>query len=520
MQQARTAVAGIDAALLNAEVTGFDAPANAGGWTAVAPAPAPRANVHGRIRPADVRPGDPILARARPSEARNAADVDLQVWRISPLGVELVRSPALGAVGAGTRLDLTVQIGRDLVEFRGVPVVAEREERGRALLCARWADAEDWRGDRERRRIGARWRTAVEYRASGIAQGAVGHGDWVHFRIVEISRHGMQLHTSLRNKYLVPGTTLRAACSFPTQPQVDLELEVVQARVVAEEGKEVLCLGVRWEADGRRAAEAVGQYVLQFAPGASPRRLRADGFRVKSAFRVFDVGSVRDEEDYREVLALRRAAYVAAGKASGETTDADMGDALDARSRIVTVRWNGKLVGSIRVTFPRTEADRLRHEDYCALPASLPPRPEVVEMSKACTDPEFRGADLFYAIVKQAALVVIQARRRWILMSCTDDLHPLYRKLGLRDLDAQYVHPTMGARHHVMLGDAVSMIAGGMNPIVWNAGMGPEWYAYAKLCGVMPRSAWLDARVRLLTLLRPLAFLARWQARRSLGAKR
>lgn len=485
-----------------------------------APAPAARASVHGRVRPADVRPGDPLFARARLSVARHEKDVGTQVWRVSPLGVELVRPPALARVGRGDRLDLDVQIGRDLVTFRDLPIADVREERGRTLLAARWADAEDRRGDRERRRIGARWRAAVEYRATGIAPSPVGYADHVHFRIVEISRGGMQLHTSLRNKYLLPGTTFRAACSFPTLSQVDVDFEVVQARVLEEGGKEVLCLGVTWSARGARARETVGQYVLQFGPGASPKRLRAEGFRVRGAARVFDLGSVRDEADYREVLALRRAAYVAAGKAPPDATDEQMGDALDARSRIVTARYNGRLVGSIRVTFPRAESDRLRHEDYCELPRDFPARTEVVEMSKACTHPEFRGSDLFYAVTKQAALVAIQARRRYILMSCSDDLHALYRKLGLADLGIAYVHPTMGVRHHVMLGDAVSMITGGMNPFAWNVVIGPELYAYAKLCGVVPRNPWLDLRIRVLRLLRPLAFLASRQARGTPGAGR
>jgi predicted GNAT family N-acyltransferase len=482
--------------------------------SAVAPAPVARSGVHGSIRPADVRPGDPIFARVRLSSARREKDVEARVWRVSPVGVELVWPEALGAARAGAELDLDLQIGRDLVAFRSVSVADVHEERGRTVAAARWADARERRGDRERRRIGARWRTAAEYRATGITQSPVGYNDWVHFRIVEISRSGMQLHTSLRNKYLVPGTTFRAACSFPTLPQVDLDFEVVQARVVEDAGKEVLCLGVTWTGGAGRSREVVGRYVLQFAAGASPRRLRADGFRVKRADRVFDIGSVRDEEEYREVLALRRAAYVAAGKASPDATDADMADAADARSRIITARWNGKLVGSLRVTFPRTDADRLRHDDYCDLPGTLPPRTELVESSKACTDPEFRGADLFYALLKQAALIVVQARRRYILMSCTDDMRRVYRALGFGELGAEYVHPTMGVRHRVMLGDAASMIAGGMNPLCWNVAVGPELYAYAKLCGVLPRSAWLDVRTRLVRLLKPLAFLAYHHARR------
>lgn len=491
-----------------------------GGHGAIVPAEAPRSTVHGCIRPADVRPGDPVFARARLANARQDREVDVQVWRLSPLGVELVLPPALSGAGAGDVVDLTVQIGRDLACFRGLPLAAAHEERGRRLVSARWADADDLRGDRERRRIGARWRCAAEYRATGITPSAVGYGDYVHFRIVEISQTGMQLYTSLRNKYLVPGVTFEASCSFPTLRQIQIVFRVVQARVVEEGGKEQLCLGVTWSAAGARGRETVGQYLLQFGPGATQGQLRAEGFRVRATSRVFDFGSVRDEEDYREVLALRRLAYVRAGKASPRATEAQMGDELDTRSRIITARHRGRLIGSIRVAFPRGEGDRLKHEDYCALPRSLPPRAEIVEVSKACTDPEFRGSDLFYSMVKHAALVTIQARRRWILMSCTDELRGIYRKLGMVDVGVTYVHPTMGARHHVMLGDAASMIAGGMNPVVWNVAIGPELYAYAKLCGVLPRSAWTDLHVRMVRLLKPLVFLARRKARKTGGAGR
>jgi len=317
----------------------------------------------------------------------------------------------------------------------------------------------------------------------------------------------MHLLTSPRNKFLVPGATLRATCAFPTLGQVQLELRVVHAGVVQEAGKDVLSLGVAWRAEGAASLEVIGQYLLQFGPGATPEQLRAEGFRVRSTSRAFDFGSVRTEDEYREVLALRRAAYVNARKVSPDAPLEQMGDALDARSRIVTARYRGRLVGSTRVVFARTDRDRLKHDDYVTLPTSLPPRTEIIESSKTCTDPAFRGSDLFYSLLKHMAIVTLQARRRWLLMSCTDALRPLYRKLGCKDLGVTYVHPTMGLRHHVMIGDVLSMVAGGMNPVVWNVAIGPDLWRYAKRCGYVPRSAWLEVKVRLVRLFKPLGFL-------------
>ncbi len=487
----------------------------ASAYGAVAPLPTQgRALVHGNVQPADVRPGDPVAARARLSSARGQPDVPAQIWRLSPLGVEIVRPPALASVESGARIDLSLRIGQDRATFTGLEIASVHQERGRTLLAARWRDADEARGDRARRRLGARWSCQADYLPTGIAPGAVRYADFVHFRIAEISKTGMQLLTSLRNKFLVPGTTLDATVAFPTLEQVKIAFRVVQARVVQDDSKEALLLGVTWETQGGRAAEVIGQYLLQFGPGASPEQLRAEGFRVRSTSLAFDFGSVRTEEEYGEVLALRRTAYIHAKKVSPDATPEQMGDEFDARSRIVTARYRGRLIGSTRVVFARTENDRLKHDDYVELPDWLPPRTEIIESSKTCTHPDFRGSDLFYSLLKHMALVTFQARRRWLLMSCTDGLRPLYKKLGCKDVGVTYVHPTMGIKHHVMIGDVLSMLVGGMNPIAWNLAIGPELWRYAKRCGVIPRSAWLEVKVRLIQLLKPVAMLVDARARR------
>ncbi len=483
-------------------------------WGAVTPVPGTmRVPVHGAVQPADVRPGDPIFARVRLSSGRDVAEVPAQVWRISPLGVELVKPERLADLTSGTAVDLSLQIGNDLAHFRGLRISCLQEERGRELVAARWAEAESTAGDRACRRIGARWRCEAEYLPTGIAPCAVRYNDFFHFRVAEISKTGMQLLTSLRNKFLVPGVTFEGTCSFPTLQQVKIAFQVVQARVVKDGAKDVLALGVTWAVDGSRAAEVIGQYLLQFGPGATPEQLRNEGFRVRSTSRAFDFGCVRSEEDYGEVLALRRLAYVHAGKAGSDTAAEEMGDAFDARSRILTAKYRGRMVGSVRVMFPRTEADPLKHEEYCTLP-KLPPRSEIVEASKACTHPDFRRSDLFYSLARQAGLVTLQSGRRYILLSCTDSLVRLYKKLGYKDLGVSYVHRTMGLRHHVMLGDVLSMLVGGMNPILWNVVGGPEVWEYAKRCGIVRRSAWNELRVRAFCLFKPLGALLLMRARR------
>lgn len=477
-------------------------------------APGVKRSVHGSVFPADVRPGDPVSGRARLASERDRDEAPVQVWRISPLGVELVRALHLGAARAGDRIDLALQLGPDRVRFHALEIASVREERGRTLLSARWRDADAPRVVSDRR-VGARWRCGPEYLPTGIAPSGVRYADFVHFRVVEISRHGMRLLTSLRNKFLVPGTTLDATCSFPTLDQVRLSLRVARAEVVEDAGKPSLSVGVTWEAEGTRAAETVGQYLLQFSPGATPGHLRSEGLRVRSMSRAFDFASVTTDAEYAEVLALRKLAYVHAGKVSPDVPDAQMGDELDARSRIITARHHGRLVGSTRVVFARTDADPLKHDDYVKLPSWLPPRTEMIESSKTCTHPDFRGNDLFASVLKQMAIVTLGSGRRWLLMSCTDSLRPLYKKLGCKDVGVTYVHPTMGLRHHVMIGDVVSMVCGGMNPIAWHFAIGTDLWRFAKRSGVVPRSFRLAAKVRLIRCLAPVAALVERMQRRA-----
>ena len=467
--------------------------------------------IHGAVSPADVRPGDPITARVRVASGPTS-EGPAAVWRISPLGVELVRTAPLATVSLGDAVDLTLRVGTSESSFTGLRVAALRSDRGRELVALRWGDQAAAAGDEPapgEKREAARWRCGQEYLPTGVAASSVSYDDHVHFRIVDISRSGMQLLTSLRNKYLIPGVRFEATCAFPAVGEVRIEIAVVNARVVQRGGKAQLALGAIYEVLGRRGRERIAQYLLRFGPGTSVRDLRANGFELRCTSRAFDFGCVRTDAEYREVLALRRLAYLHAGKLGPEARDEDMADAFDAQSRILVARHQGRVVASVRLMFPRGPDDALKHAEYLELPETLPARDRLVEVSKACTHPDFRGSDLFYSMMKLTALTTVQSGREFIFMSCTDGLLAIYRKLGMRKLGAGYVHPTMGLAHHIMIGDAARMIAGdGMNPIFWNVVIGHDLWQFAKRCGAVSWSVALAVRVAVRRMFAPFGFLA------------
>lgn len=471
--------------------------------------PGPHAEtVHGAIVPADVRAGDPVTALVR-ARGRSERATPAQVWRISPLGVELVRPPALEEVGAGAELELLLRVGRSTAAFRSLSVISARPEHGRTLLGLRWATPSAAAPGAERRGAG-RWACDCEYAPTGVAPSAARYDDSVFFRVVDVSRLGMRIETSLRNKLLVPGLELEATCTFPVHGQVNLDLRVVQVRVVRRREKLVLSVGVCYRAPSPGALETIGQYLLQFGSGATVSELRAAGFRIPASSRALDFGAVRSADEYEEVLRLRRLAYVHARKLSEETKDADMADGFDRRSRILVVRHRGRAVATSRLMFPERGADRLNHEELMVLPPGLPPRDQLVEVFKTCTHPAYRGSDLFSKLLQHVGLTIVQSGRRYALMSATDGLARVYERFGFQRLGATYDHPRMGLRHHLMLLDVASVIAARrIGPIAWNLFAGHELWSFARLCGAVPVDRASIARVRLFSLFRPLAAVVR-----------
>lgn len=470
--------------------------------------PAPPAGVHGAIVPADVRPGDPVTALVRLPGSRHARPT--QVWRISPLGVELVRPAELAGVGVGTALDLNLHVGRSTAAFHSLLVTSTYADRGRELLVVPLAPRASAAPAGAERRRAARWTCEDEYLPTGIAPSPARYDDYVFFRVVDVSWRGMRLETSLRNRLLVPGVTLDATCTFPTEGQVHLALRVVHVRVVRRGEKRVLSVGVQYGACAARAQATIGQYLLRFGSEATVAALCEAGFRIPASSRALDVGSVRTREEYEDVLRLRRLAYVHARKLSEDTKDVDLADGFDRRSRILVARHRGRTVATSRLLFPESAADRLNHDELVELPPGLPPREQLVEVFKTCTHPAYRGSDLFTTFLQHVGLTVLQAGRRYALMSATDGLARVYERFGFRRVGVSYEHPRMRLRHHVMLLDVASVVAARrIGPIAWNLVAGRALWSFARLCGAVPGDPWSVTRVRLYALFRPLAGLAR-----------
>jgi hypothetical protein len=149
--------------------------------------------------------------------------------------------------------------------------------------------------------------------------------------------------------------------------------------------------------------------------------------------------------------------------------------------------------------------DPTEHEQFIKLPDKFPRKDEMVEVTRVCTHPAYRGADLFYALVKHLILTIAQSKRRWLLGSATSKLMPLYRKIGCTGTGLLYEHKDLaGEQHEILLGDVPKMLAGvGVGPVLWN-----ELYAdvcdYLRDQDTLEFDPMLNLRMKTYKVLAPL----------------
>ena len=425
--------------------------------------------VHDPLSPAEIYSGQLITACLR-----NRGDKDftrqLPVYRLSPLGAELdVSSLPIDQIKVGCEIDLRLDIGKQKCDFFGIAVASVHDENGRRLIGVRWCQRQQVDSQDEDRRKFTRWLCSDRFLPSGMAPNPARFNDFVYFTVTDISNRGMQLVTSLRNKFLIPGMVLEAGVSFPMVGQLTVHLRIINARIKSENGKDYLALGVQILSSSPEILETIGQYLMQFGPPLSVADLKASGLFVRSMESAVNFKFVKTAEEYKEILALRKLAYSMTGKFDASSDSENMGDFFDSKSRILLAKHKDTVVGSLRITFQGPE-EQNEYDAFVTFPDAFPRRDEIAVLSRICTHPSYRGSDLFYGLMRQCVLTVLQSRRRYILGGCSESLLPLYKKVGFKPQNLYYQHAALnGVREQIIIADVHGILSGaGTSLAVWN----------------------------------------------------
>ena len=393
-----------------------------------------------------------------------------RVLALSPLGlrVHLPEATAIDRSWLGRSVQATISYSdTQIVTHRGVVVDVASDSEPAAMAIRIVAEPASRIVHLERRRQ-VRWLCSDDFRPTGVASNPAKFNDFVLFRVFDISRSGMRLVTSLRNNFIVRGMRLDIIVSFPMVSQITVRTTVQNVSFVSSNEKEYLSVGVHFERMTLNQSSVIAQYMAQFGDVDSLREFR-DGYGPVGIGGSIEFGVVRTEEDYREVLNLRHLAYMADGKISDDLTASEVSDIHDSRARILTCKYRGKTIATARLTF-HEHGDVTEHEAFIVWPNEFPRRDESVEVTRACTHPDFRRTGLFFALLRHVVITATQAGRSWVVTSSTEDLVPMYQFVGLFDVGLTYHHPELNdLKHIVLVGNMHDALSGRtVGPTAWN----------------------------------------------------
>lgn len=457
--------------------------------------------IHEAVYPADVRATDRIVARIRKRESDTFDEIS--VWKISPLGVELVDGPE-HYYDRGDKVDLEITVGGQRSLFEGLVVDLVQENEAIRLIGIRLSSKIAGSEPESEKRRSIRWICSDEFYPTCVSPTPGRFNEYIYFQIRDISKEGFQLICSLRNKYLIPGTQLNLTVSFPMIGDLSISVTITRIGLTTERGKDYLVVGTEFSSLSRSATNIIGQYLLQFTDAENLEELKDAGFVPTSMAKGTDFYFLKSESDYEEVLNLRLLVHHAAGTVEDNLRPTDMGDLFDTNTRIIIGKHKGEIIASARIYFNTLE-EPMEHESYIDWPSELPRRDQIFEISRACTHPKFRSGDLMGALLRFISTTCVQPQRPWIVISSTDTFLHFYESVGFKQLGITYDHPIFNGKQHVLLANAYDMLLGRTsNPIYWNA-IWRDVYGYLVETGILKPEPMDRARLKIYKLMYPIA---------------
>ena len=199
----------------------------------------------------------------------------------------------------------------------------------------------------------------------------------------------------------------------------------------------------------------LGQAALACLPGATPASLRTIGLGVRSVSAVCRFSVAAGERDYEKVLRLRHVAYSGIDRIAATEPIHVMADQYDRRAEIWVAWHRREAVGSFRVAFPK-ENDTHEFENLAPIPTVFGNRAELGVVSRICTHPLYRGADLFAELMVYCDRAILHHGRRIAFGGCAENLVPLYERFGWETIGVEYFHPTLRGGREQMIAKIVS----------------------------------------------------------------
>jgi len=168
------------------------------------------------------------------------------------------------------------------------------------------------------------------------------------------------------------------------------------------------------------------------------------------------------------LLTLRRDAYRRVGAVPQEAQVDDCADEFDGYSHFVAVFHRETMAGSLRVT-KHPEGGRWAFESMFPFGKELPPKNNMVEVSKVCVLNEYRKSPVTRLLFAYCAKLTVELGCDFLLGSSSVALAPMYRRVGCRPIGVKFVHEPSGLESIAFTANARAVLNGsGVSPFVWS----------------------------------------------------
>jgi class 3 adenylate cyclase len=253
------------------------------------------------------------------------------------------------------------------------------------------------------------------------------------FKLLNISREGMALSTSLSNKFLLPGLMLKE-CKIQGIGLEANNFELYIQNTKRIEKTNELSVGVTIKNLNSDLNAFISEYLLSSSKSIDDQipflKLKENGYSVKKIKQHLTFKLVDSEEEYEKVLKIRHEGYKRAGKVKEGTDWKEAGDGLKQDGYILVAYLGGQIVGTIELRFSREHKLRCYKDiEADSLKLAFKNR-DLVEVSKLVVLPVLQSTDIVLGLFQQVHLFVVMKGDPDVVMLATDKLVPLYKKLG------------------------------------------------------------------------------------------
>lgn len=185
--------------------------------------------------------------------------------------------------------------------------------------------------------------------------------------------------------------------------------------------------------------KAIVRYFLRLID-IGPFSLRKLGFNTANIKNIMTYRFVKSQQEYVEVLKLRKLAYSAVKKLKKEAELSDVSHWYDPNSRIITAWHHNRLIGSANVFFANGEdipfelQRHIKPEEFKKLPNAR----DMIEVVGLCMHHDYRKSDILMGIFERIFHVLITTNKSYIVAATDPYLWKVYEPLGFEKTGIKY----------------------------------------------------------------------------------